>query len=85
MWSLSGATIFIQVKPPGAVTGTRGEVADLRVASIRSGEGCFPCSLDLADGSTVIVGVNKLQMSFSGGDGNDLTLTVVPYSAAPPL
>lgn len=33
---------------------------------------------NLADGSTVTVGVNKLQTSYSGGDGNDLTLTVVP-------
>jgi autotransporter-associated beta strand protein len=33
---------------------------------------------NLADGSTVTVGVNKLQASYSGGDGNDLTLTVVP-------
>ena len=33
---------------------------------------------NLADGSTVAVGVNKLQVSYSGGDGNDLTLTVVP-------
>jgi autotransporter-associated beta strand protein len=32
---------------------------------------------NLADGSTVSVGVNKLQVSYSGGDGNDLTLTVV--------
>jgi autotransporter-associated beta strand protein len=33
---------------------------------------------NLADGSTLTVGVNKLQVSYSGGDGNDLTLTVVP-------
>jgi hypothetical protein len=33
---------------------------------------------NLADDSTVTVGVNKLQVSYSGGDGNDLTLTVVP-------
>jgi autotransporter-associated beta strand protein len=33
---------------------------------------------NLADGSTVNVGPNKLQVSYSGGDGNDLTLTVVP-------
>lgn len=33
--------------------------------------------VNLADGSTVTVGVNKLQGSYSGGDGNDLTLTVV--------
>jgi hypothetical protein len=32
---------------------------------------------NLADGSTVTVGVNRLQVSYSGGDGNDLTLTVV--------
>jgi hypothetical protein len=33
---------------------------------------------NLADGSIVTVGVNKLRVSYSGGDGNDLTLTVVP-------
>jgi autotransporter-associated beta strand protein len=33
---------------------------------------------NLADGSTVTVGVNKLQVSYSGGDGNDLTLTATP-------
>jgi len=33
---------------------------------------------NLVDGSTVTVGVNKLQVSYEGGDGNDLTLTVVP-------
>jgi autotransporter-associated beta strand protein len=32
---------------------------------------------NLADGSTVTVGVNNFQASYSGGDGNDLTLTVV--------
>jgi len=33
---------------------------------------------NLADGSTITVGANKLQVSYEGGDGNDLTLTVVP-------
>ena len=33
---------------------------------------------NLADGSTVTVGNNTFQVSYSGGDGNDLTLTVVP-------
>jgi autotransporter-associated beta strand protein len=32
---------------------------------------------NLPDGSTVNLGVNKLLVSYSGGDGNDLTLTVV--------
>jgi len=33
---------------------------------------------NLADGSTVTFGKNKYLVSYSGGDGNDLTLTVVP-------
>ena len=33
---------------------------------------------DLPDGSTLAVGLNTFQVSYEGGDGNDLTLTVVP-------
>jgi autotransporter-associated beta strand protein len=33
---------------------------------------------NLPDGSIVVVGANKLQVSYQAGDGNDLTLTVVP-------
>ena len=33
---------------------------------------------NLSDGSTFTAGRNKYQASYSGGDGNDLTLTVVP-------
>ena len=33
---------------------------------------------NLADGSTFTAGRNNYQVSYSGGDGNDLTLTVVP-------
>jgi hypothetical protein len=33
---------------------------------------------NLADGSTFTIGNNTFQASYSGGDGNDLTLTVVP-------
>jgi autotransporter-associated beta strand protein len=33
---------------------------------------------NLADNSTVTIGVNTFQANYSGGDGNDLTLTVVP-------
>ena len=33
---------------------------------------------NLADGSTITAGSNTLQASYEGGDGNDLTLTVVP-------
>jgi hypothetical protein len=33
---------------------------------------------NLADGAIVNVNGNNLQVSYTGGDGNDLTLTVVP-------
>src|SRR5262249_17841892 len=33
---------------------------------------------NLPDGSTVNVGQNNFHVSYSGGDGNDLTLTVIP-------
>jgi autotransporter-associated beta strand protein len=33
---------------------------------------------NLADGSTITAGPNTLQVSYEGGTGNDLTLTVVP-------
>jgi autotransporter-associated beta strand protein len=33
---------------------------------------------NLPDGSTFTVGPNTFQVSYSGGDGNDLTLTVIP-------
>jgi hypothetical protein len=32
---------------------------------------------NLADGASVTVGPNNFQVSYEGGDGNDLTLTVV--------
>jgi len=33
---------------------------------------------NLADGSTVTAGNNTFQADYEGGDGNDLTLTVMP-------
>src|SRR5262249_36698932 len=33
---------------------------------------------NIADGATVTVGSNTFQANYEGGDGNDLTLTVVP-------
>ena len=33
---------------------------------------------NLADGSIITIGSNTFQVSYEGGDGNDLTLTVVP-------
>ena len=37
----------------------------------------FGSFTDLADGSIVTVGANSYQANYQGGDGNDLTLTVV--------
>ena len=33
---------------------------------------------NLPDGGTILVGSNTFQANYEGGDGNDLTLTVVP-------
>ena len=33
---------------------------------------------NLPDGAIVIVGTTNFQANYEGGDGNDLTLTVVP-------
>jgi len=33
---------------------------------------------NLADGSTITIGNNNFQANYEGGDGNDLTLTVIP-------
>jgi len=35
--------------------------------------------INLADGSTFTGGSNTFQASYEGGDGYDLTLTVVPH------
>ena len=33
---------------------------------------------NLSDGATITIGSNTYQANYEGGDGNDLTLTVVP-------
>ncbi len=33
---------------------------------------------NLADDSTITIGSNTFQADYQGGDGNDLTLTVIP-------
>ena len=33
---------------------------------------------NLSDGASITIGSNTFQASYEGGDGNDLTLTVVP-------
>jgi autotransporter-associated beta strand protein len=50
-------------------------------ATIISNTAATPTSgtfANLPDGSTFTIGPNTFQVSYSGGDGNDLTLTVIP-------
>jgi autotransporter-associated beta strand protein len=75
-----GATI-----KSGATFSLRGTVQDrlqsgivLTVISNTSGVPISGTFANLADGAIVNVNDNNLQASYSGGDGNDLTLTVVP-------
>lgn len=52
-----------------------------KVATVISNTAATPIAgtfANLPDGSTISAGVNTLQVSYHGGDGNDLTLTVVP-------
>jgi autotransporter-associated beta strand protein len=55
--------------PPGAVFTVIDNTAATPIA------GAFS---NLPDGGTITVGSNNLQANYEGGDGNDLTLTVVP-------
>ncbi len=72
--TINGATIAFQGQTQGRVK--RGTV--LTVISNTSANPISGTFSNLADGAIVTVNGNNLQASYSGGDGNDLTLTVVP-------
>ena len=58
-----------------------GTLAQGTVFKIINNTGTFPISgtfSNLADGAIVNVGGTNFQANYEGGDGNDLTLTVVP-------
>jgi autotransporter-associated beta strand protein len=57
------------VLPAGTVFTIIGNTAATPIAGVFA---------NLADGATVPVGSNNFQVSYEGGDGNDLSLTVVP-------
>ena len=60
---------------------TRGAVTQGMVLTLISNTSADPISgtfSNLPDGSIVTINGNNFQASYSGGDGNDLTLTVVP-------
>lgn len=70
----SGALVSISDRgtttlPSGTVFTIIGNTAPTAIAGTFS---------NLADGSTLTVGSNTYHVSYEGGDGNDLTLTVVP-------
>jgi autotransporter-associated beta strand protein len=57
------------VLPPGTVFTVIDNTSANQISGIFS---------NLADGATVVAGSNTYQANYEGGDGNDLTLTVVP-------
>ncbi len=72
--TINGATIALQGQTQGRVK--RGTVLTvLSNTSVNPISGAFS---NLPNGAIVNVNGNNLQASYTGGDGNDLTLTVVP-------
>ncbi len=70
----SGAELFFGPIDSGTLPiGTLFTVIDNRAATPIAGT-----FSNIADGGTVTVGSNTFQANYEGGDGNDLTLTVVP-------
>ena len=60
---------------------TQGTLTPGTVLTVISNTSANPISgtfSNLADGAIVTVNGNNLQANYTGGDGNDLTLTAVP-------
>ncbi len=70
----SGATFAFQ----GTAQGTLTQGLVLTVISNTAATPIFGAFSNLADGAILTVNGNNFQASYEGGDGNDLTLTVVP-------
>jgi hypothetical protein len=70
----SGATIALS----GQIRGTLSQGLVLTVISNTSANPISGSFANLPDGGIVTINGNNFQASYSGGDGNDLTLTVVP-------
>jgi autotransporter-associated beta strand protein len=67
--TLTAATVGTSAIPVGTVLTAISNTAATPITGTFS---------NLPDGGTIIAGNNIFQASYSGGDGNDLTLTVVP-------
>ena len=66
---ISLADLSSSVLPPGTIFAIIDNTAATAITGVFS---------NLADGSAVTVGSNTFQVDYQGGDGNDLTLAVVP-------
>jgi hypothetical protein len=62
----------------GNITGALSQGFVLTLISNTSADPISGTFSNLPDGSIVTINGNNFQASYSGGDGNDLTLTVVP-------
>lgn len=69
--TINGATIAVQGTVQGALQAGS-------VLTVISNTSANPIFSNLADGAIVSVEGNDLQANYQGGDGNDLTLAVVP-------
>jgi fibronectin-binding autotransporter adhesin len=62
----------------GSIQGTLTQGLTLTVITNTSANPVSGTFGNLPDGGTITIGGNKFQANYEGGDGNDLTLTVVP-------
>jgi fibronectin-binding autotransporter adhesin len=74
----SSSTFSIADISPGVLT----QGLEIVVINNTSGSAITGEFSNLADGSTFASGANQFQVSYSGGTGNDLVLTVVPEPAS---
>jgi hypothetical protein len=72
--TINGATFSFHIQ----ATGSLGLGTVLTVISNTSANPISGTFSNLPDGAIVTVNGNNFQASYTGGDGNDLTLTVVP-------
>ena len=91
-WNLELSTVradeaiaqSVMIEPGASIlmTGRRHAVLPVgTIFTVISNTAATPISgtfANLADGATITIGGNNFQVSYSGGDGNDLTLTVAP-------
>jgi hypothetical protein len=79
--ALFGAFLIVSLAPARPAAAGSATLAVGTVITALSNASANPVAgtfADLADAAILTVGANNFQTSYEGGDGNDLTLTVVP-------